>query len=246
MESAMEVDPDPSDPLDIPNIAAGAQNWTCTGANNYFKKTFLDNDFGHKYDICDRIWFKYNLKPSNRSITGVPREEFPAEDVISFKLCNHCKALCSKGPIPALSRSNGFLYPPIPDQPLPKLDPLTERLISPRLPYMQIRRLRGSSYGIVGQVINIPVSVRTMVSNLPRSLDDDYAINVNLKKNIVHKSSYLSGYVKKAVLKRSLGHMTAQPLYRYYKIAVDLSNLTANVSAGEDVKRRVMLATWNL
>jgi hypothetical protein len=25
---------------------------------------------------------------------------------------------------------------------LPKLDPLTERLISPRIPYMQIRRLR--------------------------------------------------------------------------------------------------------
>jgi hypothetical protein len=38
-------------------------------------------------------------------------------------------------------------------------------------------------------VINIPVSVDTLVSNLPRSLDDDYFINVNLKKNIVHKSS---------------------------------------------------------
>jgi hypothetical protein len=38
MESSMEVDPDPSDPLGIPNMATGAQNWTCTGADNYFKK----------------------------------------------------------------------------------------------------------------------------------------------------------------------------------------------------------------
>jgi hypothetical protein len=32
--------------------------------------------------------------------------------------------------------------------------------------------------------------------------------------------------------------MTAQPLYRYYKIEVDLSNLTANVSAGDDSGRK--------
>jgi hypothetical protein len=56
---------------------------------------------------------------------------------------------------------------------------------------------------------------------------------VNLKKNIVNKSSYLSGYVKK----RWLGYLTAQPLYRYYKIEVDLNNLTANVSAGDDSGR---------
>ena len=109
MESAMEVDPDPSDPLGIPNMAAGAQNWTCTGADNYFKKTFLYNDFGHKCDICNRLCFKNDLKPTNRSITGVLREEFPSEEVSGFKLCNNCKAQCSKGRIPALSRSNGCL-----------------------------------------------------------------------------------------------------------------------------------------
>jgi hypothetical protein len=56
---------------------------------------------------------------------------------------------------------------------------------------------------------------------------------VNLNKNIVHKSSYFSGYVKKAVLKRWLGYLTAQPLYRCYKIEVHLNNLSANVSAGD-------------
>jgi hypothetical protein len=53
------------------------------------KKKSLDNDFGHKCDICGRLWFKSDLKPTSRSISGVLREEFPTEDVISFKLCNN-------------------------------------------------------------------------------------------------------------------------------------------------------------
>jgi hypothetical protein len=41
MESAMEVDPDPSNPFGVYNMAAGAQNLTCVGAGNYFKKKIL-------------------------------------------------------------------------------------------------------------------------------------------------------------------------------------------------------------
>ena len=69
-----------------------------------------------------------------------------------------------------MSRSNGYEFPPKPTH-LPELDLLTERLISPRIPYMQIRRLRRNGcYGIVGQVINVPVDVDTMVRSLPRAL----------------------------------------------------------------------------
>jgi hypothetical protein len=51
---------------------------------------------------------------------------------------------------------------------------------------MQIRRLRHEgSYGIVGQVINVPVDVNNMVRQLPRQLDNDYAFNVNIKKNLI-------------------------------------------------------------
>ena len=51
---------------------------------------------------------------------------------------------------------------------------------------MQIRRLRyDGSYGIIGQVINVPVDVDTMVQQLPRQLDDDQAFNVNIKKNMI-------------------------------------------------------------
>jgi len=48
---------------------------------------------------------------------------------------------------------------------------------------MQIHRLRfvKDSKAIIGQVINIPVEVNTMVYELPRQLDDDYAFNVAIR-----------------------------------------------------------------
>lgn len=68
--------------------------------------------------------------------------------------------------MPTLSVFNGFAYPPRPAN-LPDLDLVTERLISPRLPFMQIRRLRHGQgqNGILGQIINVPVTV-TMVNRL--------------------------------------------------------------------------------
>ena len=89
---------------------------------------------------------------------------------------------------------------------------------------MQIRRLRfDGCYGIVGQVINVPVDVNTMVKSLPRSLDDDQAFNVHLKKNIVNRSSHLSGFVKKSSVQAWLRFPVEQPLYKHYGSAIDWS-----------------------
>ncbi|GFX61802.1 uncharacterized protein TNCV_1383001 [Trichonephila clavipes] len=71
--------------------------------------------------------------------------------------CSVCDRLCTcsksidANKIPTLSRSNGFRYPPKRSG-LPLLHSISIRLISPRLPFMQIRRLRyEGNYGIVGQ-----------------------------------------------------------------------------------------------
>ena len=69
--------------------------------------------------------------------------------------------------------------------------------------------LHGSK-GIAGQVINIPVDVNSMVSELPRQLDDDLAFNVHIKRHLIHKST---GYVKKSVVKRWLRFLVTKPLY---------------------------------
>ncbi|XP_028966621.1 uncharacterized protein LOC100900662 [Galendromus occidentalis] len=196
---------------------------------------FLDNEFGHKCDVCDRIWFKRDLKAVDSVIANFLIPYFPDENVHSFRLCHNCYKVSRGRKIPNLSKVNGYRYPPKPVN-LPKLDPVSERLISPRIPYMQIRRLRHEgSYGIIGQVINVPVDVDTMVRCLPRSLDDDYAFNVNLKKNIVHKSSYISGFVKKSTIHEWLKYLVQQPLYKHYNITIDWSVFNESAtSSGND------------
>lgn len=79
---------------------------------------------------------------------------------------------------------NAFKYPQFPSH-LPPLDILSERLISSRIPFMQIRRLRhvNGQYRILGQIINVTDNVDTMIKSLPRNLDDDYCINVHIKRN---------------------------------------------------------------
>jgi hypothetical protein len=148
--------------------------------------------------------------------------EFVDEDVSQFKVCAICWLSLNKQQIPALSRSNEFVYPPYPTD-LPPLDCITERLISARLPFMQIRRLRHQmgGFGLVELVTIVPVDVNNMVTLLPRELDDDFSFNVHIKRNLIHKSTYLEGIVKKDTIKLWLAYLINTPLYRHYNITIN-------------------------
>jgi predicted nuclease of restriction endonuclease-like (RecB) superfamily len=62
-------------------------------------------------------------------------------------------------------------------------------------------------------------------------LDDDYSFNVHLKRNLIHKSTYLQGCIKKATVKRWLEHLIQTPLYRRYNTEIDPTFLNVdNVS----------------
>lgn len=189
--------------------------------DRHFVKMFFDNEFGLGCDVCNRLWFKKDLKLVKVKHCNILRSEFPDQVVEAMVACVNCRRCLDTNKIPSMSVSNGFKYPDRPKT-LPVLSPVEERLISPRLPFMQIRRLRHEgSYGIIGQVINVPVDVNNMVKQLPRQLDDDYAINVNIKRKLMHKSSYLSGYVRKSNVMQWLQYLVKQPLYRMYGITID-------------------------
>ena len=94
----------------------------------------------------------------------------------ALTICSTCKSALDKNNIPHLSFYNGFHYPKTP-QYLPKIeDIMTERLICPRIPFTQIRRLRHvqGQLGIYGQVINIPVAVYTMFHICQASYDGSF------------------------------------------------------------------------
>ena len=87
------------------------------------------------------------------------------------------------------------------------------------------------------RVINVRIDVDETVRQLPRHLDEDYSINVNIKKRLTHKSSYLSGVVRKAVVKKWLQCLIKTPLYRHYNITINwtaLKELNEQAPANND------------
>jgi hypothetical protein len=102
---------------------------------------------------------------------------FPDIDVAQFKAYVTCTATLDRDQVPSPSSTNSFMYTPYPVH-LPPLDCISKRLVAPRLPFMQIRKLRHQmgGYGIVGQVINVLVDVNNMVMTLPRQLDNVIAL----------------------------------------------------------------------
>jgi hypothetical protein len=91
------------------------------------------------------------------------------------------------------------------------------------------------SKAIVGQIVNVPVDVNNMIRHLPRNLDDDFAINVHIKKKIVHKSTYLKGFVRKRVLCELLEYLVQQPLYKLYDIEIDFDVFRSVTADSESV-----------
>lgn len=79
-------------------------------------------------------------------------------------------------------------------------------------------------------MINVPVDVDEMVTVLPRELEDDYAFNVCIKKHLIHKSNYLSGFVKKSVVKAWLEYLITTPLYRREGIIFNQERLRAFIN----------------
>ena len=202
----------PSMSASLNDLRAVSDLCVYAACDRQFIKTFVDNEFGVSCAVCDRLWFTRDLKPLTQRQLGVMIGCMP-ELAVESRVCRSCYTSLTTKKVPTMCVANGFKYPEEP-QDLPTLTPVEERLISPRLLFMQIRRLRyEGNYGIVGQIINVPVDANNMLLTLPRQLDDDYAINVNIKKKLIHKSIYLSGHVRKGVIKKWLLYLAERPLY---------------------------------
>ena len=69
---------------------------------------------------------------------------------------------------------------------------LEERLISPQIPFMQIRELpRGGQLSIHGNIVNVPSGVIiSTVHRLPRPLSESQTIPIKLKGRLSYKHHY--------------------------------------------------------
>ena len=90
------------------------------------------------------------------------------------------------GKVPELSVANGMKWPNRP----PELDlhQHEERLIVLHIPFMQIRELpQGGQYSLKGNVINVSVDIQPTISCLPRPMDVNFTIAVQLKRKLSYK-----------------------------------------------------------
>lgn len=133
-------------------------------ADREFIKRFVENKFGVACSVCDRLWFINDLKTISEAAGQVLLQAGHFESVANFKACQTCRSSLQRGSVPTLSSSNGFVYPCYPPN-LPPLDPISERLISPRLPFMQIRRLRQAQ----GLIFVYSIVVLTIFKNIFRN-----------------------------------------------------------------------------
>ena len=74
---------------------------------------------------------------------------------------------------------------------LKDLTPLEERLISPRIPFMQMCELpSGGQLSIRGSVVNVPADVDSTITLLPRPIDKSQTIPIKLKRRLGYKHHY--------------------------------------------------------
>lgn len=120
----------------------------------------------------------------------------------NVKVCGTCKSVLKSG-TPKYATTFGYVSPPGPSC-LPRLNAIEESLIfliASRLPFTCIMRLshgRGH-HAIRGQIANVPIDVQGTLQTLPRHISDDGAVEVHIKRRLIHKPTYKSGVVKSGV-----------------------------------------------
>ena len=110
----------------------------------------------------------------NECLTG-----YKSLDDIEY-ICLPCKNAIYRGQVPRLSIRNKSGFPQQPPELL--LFPLEERLISPIIPFMNVRECPvGGQKAIYGSICHVPVDVAPTVSSLPCNMQETDTISVKIK-----------------------------------------------------------------
>lgn len=137
---------------------------------------------------CSQTYFKHyvcnikNLSDINQSryLNGIL-----SVDACEW-ICQGCLKSIRKQKTPQFWIHNGLKFP---DKPVElELTSLEERLVSPRLPFMQLREMpRGGQLNIKGNVVNVPSDVSSTIKSLPRMMHDHETIMLKLKRKLSYK-----------------------------------------------------------
>ncbi len=146
---------------------------------------------------CDQLWYKSSVTQCNAALYESCSREILNLCLTGLKsidntewICSTCHSNLKAGKLPTCAKASKMTFPEKPDV-LKDLTPLEERLISPRIPFMQVRELpRGGQLSIHGNVVNVPADVNSTVSVLPRPINESQTIPIKLKRRLGYKHHY--------------------------------------------------------
>ena len=145
---------------------------------------------------CDQLWYKSSVTKCNPNLYKMCSQNILKLCLTGVKsidniewICSTCHSNLKEGKLPGCAKANKMTFPDKPE--ILNLTPLEERLVSPRIPFMQIRELpSGGQLSIHGNVVNVPANVNSTVNVLPRPVNESQTIPIKLKRRLSYKHYY--------------------------------------------------------
>ena len=210
------------------------------------KRFHLDISIGPLYvcSCCHQTWFRKSVSMLKNTHIAAESRRLYCTDFTSVGneewICHTCLSALRESKPPKLSVANGMKWPDKP--PELNLHQLEERLIALRIPFMQIRELpRGGQYSLKGNVINVPVDIQPTINCLPRPMDENFTVAIQLKKKLSYKKVDFKENVRPLrVLSALHWLMNNSDLYKKSGIVVDDKWFQEVTESAEDTVREFL------
>ena len=190
---------------------------------------------------CHQTWFRKSVSMLKNTHISAESKRLYCTDLTSVGneewICHTCLSALRENKPPKLSVANGMKWPDKP--PELNLHQLEERLIALRIPFMQIRELpRGGQYSLKGNVINVPVDIQPTINCLPRPMDENFTVAIQLKKKLSYKKVDFKENVRPLRVLTALHWlMNNSELYKKSGIIVDDNWFQDVTESAEDTVR---------
>ena len=210
------------------------------------KRFHSDISFGPIYvcSCCHQTWFRKSVSMLKNCHIPAESKRLHCTEFTSVGneewICHTCLSALRDSKLPKLSVANGMKWPDKP--PELNLHQLEERLIALRIPFMQIRVLpRDGQYSLKGNVINEPVDIQPTINCLPRPMDENFTVAIQLKKKLSYKKVDFKENVRPLrVLSALHWLMKNSELYEKSGIVVDDNWFQDVTESAEDTVREFL------
>jgi DNA replication protein DnaC len=176
---------------------------------------------------CHRLMYRKTVLEFKISkYTKAPQEFATMSERTSAKdkvwICKTCDYALRRGRMPAQAIANKLDLEDTPTE-LSDLNPLEERLICLRIPFMKMVALPcGKQRAIHGPAVNVPTDLTPVCTLLPRLPSQAQMVPMKLKRKLCYKGHYMYQYVRPVKVLAALEWLRANnPLYRDVQINGD-------------------------